>query len=164
MTITESSSSNTVEEFQDWFEKTTFHAFKSQKFLIPTCAIMGGDGKTYVMVMNGPHKDQMMSYVRNFCKSKSAIALCLAIEAWVSQASTDDKAKINLANQIGVSMMPDRKEIVLMSFEVAGKSTIAKAWDIIRNGDQVDLKYFKEMSDGGTFSGRMNNILETSIN
>jgi len=95
------------------------------------CAVIG-DAHSYYDKNN---KQKFVNYMQTMIKAARPVALCVLSEAWMVKRDKDKVKNFNIA----VSEEPDRKEVIIVQIETF-KDASVYIYDIIRNGDDVELK------------------------
>lgn len=152
-----------IEEFIKWHEREVITIFKMRDQLIANFAVLSGDHSVWMVMLDFRDKNLALRMAKAFCREQNALSCSLATEAWIARGDADDEENVKRIVREGASKQPDRKEVIIISAEIKGKSPSLKTYPINRVGSLVLLGD----SDPVKFDrieGRMMNILGTILN
>jgi len=107
-------------DFFKLFEYNMKKHFYEDGFLDPTVALLHMHGEIDIFQLdfsNVDYKNLSINLIKSFAKELNAIKCCSAMEIWMTEIDKDDSLGLQLVKDIGVTMMPNKKECIVMSFD-----------------------------------------------
>lgn len=159
------------QKFKDFFYERAQDLYmkKTTNELHPFSGMLTMSGEVFLIFpdfANYHKKDESMDQIRFLAKISGCIAYGFVSEAYIKgydMNKEEDKRDLKFLDNINyhVSMLSDRKEVLLTYTEIKLGTTIAKTqafWEILRNGKKVKLSKMT-LCEADVLSGRMVNIL-----
>ena len=122
----------------------------------PICHIVDGEWRSRVVGVSWkdlPEKEEMATFIRDYCSTTGAILLVFATEAWYRYVPPEEKDPL----ASGAADHPDRREALLLTIDSALGQRIA-FYPIIRESDAVRLGERQEWP-GSRFGGRFTDFI-----